>query len=191
MEITLRKAHKIVRELNAQIQLQRSQLETNAKVQKHHSQESVTNQLTRIQESLQKASGHIPDLICIKYQMRELIGEANQRGGVNALLSQQAALREQREFMVELIVDGKAYPNLNTQEIQAWQDREESDHFLSNGQLAVGVMGADWWAELETAADQCRRAAADLDERIQEANFTTKVNLGDDLVTELQGLGIV
>lgn len=145
--------------------------------------------VTRARDILQQQLGSALALSSVVFQLRRLIGVANE-GAVNRLLTERAAIEKQLSIVnsIPLRTQGTNLEALKRQ-IEAGRAGPEV------GARLFGARGTTLELETHTIVSpllrSLKREKRRVDEELQVANFTTEIELPDEVVKVLTDLDLV
>lgn len=135
--------------------------------------------LEKLNASVQRASA----LISAAYDLREQIGSANARNGVNSLLTLRAVLEAKEKFTRAIAeAEPQTAASLLTGQIENIKARSASAaSYYGHDEVVAPVVDASMKADYQDMLQNIRRDKTDIADRLAELNATTKITLNEDV----------
>jgi hypothetical protein len=165
----------------------------------------VINKFKNATETATKASGELLkqmevhlELLKIQSLIRQGVGSANEKCGINALLSKKAYLTRLVDFFSGLDQESLELPS--TEELEARSMDSKKEPVPENGsygmrrnpnEFSTGVIPASTIAEAKNELIVTRRKIQEHDDAILTLNTTTQIEIPDAMGETLSKLGII
>lgn len=195
--VTLRKANELERGLNAAATKIKFDRVLNVSI---HRDESVVDLVRAARETMNQNLGAAVALVKAAHTIRASVSKANAESGINALLSEKAALDAEEKIINQVI--GGADParrtryDLETGETDLTVAQKQidmartraltSERYIGSETVSVQVMGEDEAGNLSSqlSAIQLRKRA--IADELLSANMSTKISLAPETVALLK-----
>lgn len=184
MQISLRKAHVILKQLKEQFS--KNTVVTTISLEPFENVVKALDRATRDMHDKIMLVGNITD---VQHRIREAVGYVNSRSGVDNLLTQKAYLEAQLVFTAKLAASVEATA---VAVLQARLNKAENavDNFYGNS-VSTSLLTAEDIKGFKSIEADLKREIETLNERLQILNLSENITLSDSDVQILKDLHIL
>jgi hypothetical protein len=193
MKLTLRKSSAISKGIT--LFLSKNSLKGSIVINKFKNATELATKASN--ELLEQKEVHL-ELLKIQSLIRQEVGSANERCGINALLSKKAYLTRLIDFFSGLDQESLELPSTEELEARSADCKKEApvtipSHFRRDieGSFSTGVIPTSTIAEAKNELIVTRRKIQEHDDAILTLNTTTQIEIPDAMGETLSKLGII
>jgi hypothetical protein len=157
---------------------------------------SVGKEMIEAREAFEANLTAAGDLVAGAYVIRALLGDANNKFGVDARLAEQAGLSAREKLLTAAIAGNDAYgavaykePNTVGAQLSAMIERSKSsERIRSDDSLTVNVLDAGFITEIQNQLADIRRRKVAISDDLLGINTGQTVELPESVVKLLQSI---
>ena len=191
MKLSLRKARKL--EDKIQKFLDKEGIKLSHRVRSKSSIKDVEKELKKARKEFSQNLEKRQALSSLRYDLRRLIAESNEKLGVNGLITQKASLEAQLREVNELLAQAEVAKEgalladaLELAKKKLEKGAEESYRVKDYTQLEVSLVTKDQLEALKEKRHQLVKAVEEIEDDLLEKNAGSKINLKAEMVSLLQ-----
>ena len=193
MKLTLRKSSSISKGIT--LFLSKNLLKSSIVINKF---KNATETATKASGELLKQMEVLLELLKVQSLIRQEVGSANEKCGINALLSKKAYLTRLVDFFSRLDQESLELPSIEELEARSADCKKETPVTIpsysrrdTEGSFSTGVIPTSTIAEAKNELIVTRRKIQEHDDAILTLNTTTQIEIPDAMGETLSKLGII
>lgn len=188
MELNLRKARKLEQKIQSHVAKMSVKTSTTVRAMGE-----LEDRMSKVEEARQQALTTYElrkRLTEARFAIRNMIAQANDQVGINALMNEREQLKEllsQYSVVEEVFSAESMEDDAKAKRIQL--DKGENSYHFSTG-VSVSVLTESDTSEIKDARAALLKRLEDVEDELSQKNVGAKVTLSEDIVTLLQSQGL-
>ncbi|AUS02914.1 coil containing protein [Vibrio phage 2.275.O._10N.286.54.E11] len=186
MQITLRKAAKLISKIHATIGTG-----AHIDVRLKDTDEAIQEQITKAQDELGGTIVGALELVQLKFTLRQRQAEINASSGVSAILTELESLKAQRKVLDDARIGTPRSTVLIFDEIELKREKKTDMYDTPKATARIGVVTQEHVDLIESKLKQIEKSIEDLNDKREALNNTNKITLSEGEVQVLKAADLL